>query len=510
MVATQYALNDKYSRERGLGYFLDAVLIASSPDPKRFGLIADRWQRELIAPKIPAVNAIAGLNPGYTGHRSFLSILSRGHDKSSLEGRIANFLLSYARRPLQGYIVATDKDQGRLVIDAMKQEATLEGNEWYGHRLKFAKYEVTGPGGKFEVVPADAASAFGFRGDVFILDEVTHWDDTTGREVYNAVVTGREKRPGSLLIGIMNAWIKGSWQESNLIRPAMGDPDEWKVFYRTGMLASWMTPERIAKARRLVPTVAAKRLFDNLPIDPVEEAGYLTQADVDQCVRVATERHTSKQTGYRYVVSVDLGLSRDRAVLVVMHLDPLGHAIIDEMLVWEGKNFPMGRVAIEKVDDWINSKIKAFKPSAIVIDPYQMEATIQKLQGRGQPVVPYRSRNGAGNMELAMTLRDFVITHRLHWRPSDGLIPGADDDTFEKELVALVTKVMPYGWRLDHASGKHDDRAVATGMALTEVVKFPYLPEVTKGGEPIKSDSTPRPYDYQPQHPLVKNPLMGR
>ena len=47
-------------------------------------------------------------------------------------------------------------------------------------------------------------------------------------------------------------------------------------------------------------------------------------------------------------------------------------------------------------------------------------------------------------------------------------------------------------------------------MALTEVVKFPYLPEVTKGGEPIKSDSTPRPYDYQPQHPLVKNPLMGR
>jgi hypothetical protein len=185
-VSAQYALNDRMSRTGGLGYFLDAVLIASSPTPLRFGASADPWQRELIAPKIPAIHAVAGYAPGYLGPRSFLGILPRGHDKSSLEGRIANFLLTYSRTAILGYIVAADKDQGRLIVDAMRAEAEI--NPWFGRHLKFSKYEVSGPAGRFEVVPADAGSAFGFRGNVYILDEVTHWKAGVGQQVWEAVV----------------------------------------------------------------------------------------------------------------------------------------------------------------------------------------------------------------------------------------------------------------------------------------------------------------------------------
>lgn len=508
-MSVQYAVNDRFARRGGLGYFLDASVIASSPDPKRFGEAADPWQREIVSAKIPAVNAVAGYAPDYTGPRSFLTILPRGHDKSSLEGRIASFLLAYSRARISGYIVAADKDQGRLIVDAMRDEAAL--NPWYEKYLDFSKYGVTGPAGQFEVVPADAASAFGFRGNVYILDEVTHWKPGVGQQVWDAIVSGREKRPGSLLIGIMNAWVKGSWQEEFLIRPAFADPREWHSFYRQGTLASWMTPERLEKVRRLLPRAVARRVLDNEPIDPVTEAGYLEPDDVVACVDSQYAPHTDRRPGYQYVLSVDYGATKDRCVLFRGHMSPEGVAETDEALVWEGKNFPSGRVPIADVDRWLEERIRKFKPAAIVIDPHQMEATLQRLELRGLPVVRFNTRGGYGNMDLAMALRNLIMTRRLRWGPLQGFIPGATDDTFVKELVSLVTKVMPYGWRLDHTSGKHDDRAVAVGMALTELVKFPYVPETKQGGEVIKTKAAPLPYDYKaPPAPIIQNPLTGR
>jgi hypothetical protein len=512
VLADQYAVNDRYARDGGLGHFLDSTVINSSPEPTRFGEVAEPWQRDLIAPKIDAVQGLAGYT-NYSGPLSFLSILPRGHDKSSLEGRICNFLLSYSRRKIEGYIVAADRDQGRLVIDAMRDEAEL--NPWYSDYLEFSKYSVVGPGGKVEVVPADAGSAFGFRGNLYVVDEVTHWKDGVGQKVWEAIVSGREKRKGSLLIGIMNAWVKGSWQEELLIDPAFADPEEWVTFYKQGQLASWMTPERVAKVRKLLPAAVAMRVFDNIPIDPVVESGYLTPEMVAKCIDPDARTHPDPIRGYSYVLSVDYGPTKDRTVLVRMHMDERGVVVIDEMTVWEGKNFPTGRVPLHKVDEWLDRNIKRFKPEAVVIDPYEMENTIQRLQGKwdAKRTIPFKPRAGLGNMELAMTLRALVMTRMLVWRPDAGFIAGAKDDSFYRELIALVTRVMNYGWRLDHTAGKHDDRAVAVGMGLVECVKHRYVPYTKPGGEFLRGPRPDYPFTAEPS-PMPGlmgiNPLVGR
>lgn len=506
-IALQWAVNDYFSREGGLGYFLDACVIPVSPDPRPFGMVADPWQRLLVKEKIAAANTLAGF-PGQPKARThFLSILARGHDKTGLQGRIASFLLAYSRRPINGYIIAADKDQGRILVEAMHQEAQL--NPWYGQHLSFSKYEVTGPAGKFEVVPADAGSAYGFRGNVYILDEVTHWKEGIGEKIYGTIVSGTEKVRDSLVICITNAWVKGSWQEKNLIRPAFDDPDEWAVFYREGSIASWMTPDRIEKVRRLLPHMVAKRVLDNLPIDPVEEAGYLDPADVDAMADPSWVPHQSHQPGYRYVIFGDYGPTKDRTALGVEHMSPKNALEVDDLTVWEGKQFPNGRVPIVNVEQWIEDRYKRYKASAIVLDPYQMEGTIQKFLARGWPVVPFNTRGGAGNMDLAMTLRSFVMTRRLRVTPTQGFLPGAEDDTLAKEFKALVTKVMPYGWRLDHTAKMHDDRAVAIGMGATEAVKFPYVASSPQGGEVVKTKEENRPLQYEVQPVVVKNPLMG-
>jgi hypothetical protein len=507
-IELQWAVNDYYSREGGLAFFLDACVIPVSPDPRPFGMVADQWQRELVSAKIPAVNNLAGFPDQDATHTHFLSILARGHDKTGLQGRIAAFLLCYSRRPVNGYIVAADKDQGRILVEAMQQEAQM--NPWYGDKLEFSKYEVVGPAGKFEVVPADAGSAYGFRGNVYILDELTHWKEGVGEKIYGTIMSGTEKVPGSLVICITNAWVKGSWQEKLLIRPAFADPKEWRVFYREGSIASWMTPERIEKARQLLPAMVAKRVLGNLPIDPVEEAGYLDPVDVDACLDPAWVPHAAAQPGYNYVLTGDYGPTKDRTALGVLHMEPDQRLGVDELAVWQGKNSPTGRVSIEKVEEWLLDRYKKFKPRAIVLDPYQMLGTIERLLKKGLPVVEFNTRGGAGNMDLAMTLRSFVMTRRLRVTPTQGFIPGAEDDTLAKEFKALVTKVMPYGWRLDHTARMHDDRAVAIGMGATEAVKFPYVGPMKPGGEIVKTKPADRPLQYEGQPAGIKNPLVGR
>lgn len=487
-------------------------MIAAAGEARRFGLVADPWQRELIAPKIPAINRLAGITPAgvppYNGPTRFLDILARGHDKSSLEARIANFLMVYSRNRIDGKIVAADKDQGKIIVNSAKAEAAV--NPWFADRLKFGKYEISGPGGVIEVVPADASGSFGFQSNFYVLDEVTHWSDGVGKKVYETIASGLHKVPGTVVVAIMNAWIKGGWAEELLIRKAMSDPERWVTFYRQGNLASWMTEADRAEARALLPPAAAARLLDNIPIDPVVEAGYLQPDDVAACVTPELDIHFNRVPGYSYVLAVDLGLRRDRAVLFRGHMDPDRRAVTDLMTVIDGARQPDARVSIAEVDSWLDQQIAQFKPAAIVIDPWQMEATIQRLERRGLPVVRFNSRGGYGNMDLAMALRNMIMSRRFLWTPMHGFVPGATDDTFMKELVGLVTRVMPYGWRLDHESGKHDDRAVASGMALTEMVKFPYVQPEGRMGEAVKTPPKELPFRYEEQAPQVTNPLLGR
>lgn len=487
-------------------------MINAGGSPRRFGEVADPWQRELIAPKIPAINRLAGIPTGgvpYNGPTRFLDILARGHDKSSLEARIANFLAVYSRNPIDGKIVAADRDQGKIIVNSAKAEAAV--NPWYADRLKFGKYEISGPGGVFEVVPADASGSFGFQSNFYVLDEVTHWSDGVGKKVYETIASGLHKVPGTVVVAIMNAWIKGGWAEELLIRKAMTDPARWVTFYREGNLASWMTPADLAEARALLPDAVAARLLDNVPIDPVVEAGYIRPADVDACEDPAIDIHHDRRTGYQYVLSVDLGLRRDRAVLFRGHMDEFRRAITDTMIAIDGSRQPDGRVSIAEVDKWLDDVIAQFKPAAVVLDPWQLEATVQRLERKGVPVIRFNSRGGYGNMDLAMGLRNMIGSRRFLWAPMHGYVPGALDDTFKKELVSLVTRVMPYGWRLDHESGKHDDRAVAAGMALTELVKFPYVAPEVKAGEPVKVPPARLPYGYETPPPEVtSNPLSGR
>lgn len=442
---------------RSLSYYLNNVVINANPQPARFGDVAEPWQRQLYRPKIAMFEGLAGLRT-YPGPWSFCDILARGHDKTSLEGRLATWLLLASRRQIRGYIVAADKDQGALVLQAIQDEARL--NPWVDEVIKIRKNRVISDRGFFEIVPADASSAWGLRGNVYICDEWCNWPKKS-QEVWKAVISGREKIQPAILGIVTNAGFLGSWQHA--IYEGIKASSDFVVWDKKGQLASWMPRERVDALRAMLPPSEARRVYDNEWIDVGEEADYLTRDEIARCVDPSLYLRLSRAPGVNnYVVTVDYGPKRDRSVICVMHATGLGSAIIDRMDVRQG------RLSVEELEAWLSSVLAAFPPSCVVIDPYQMAGTIERF-GRQYRVEPVEFRGGRTNQAMAMTLRAAIVHGLVKWYPTCGDLPG---DTLADELSRLVTVRKAYGFRFDHEATGHDDRAFAIAGGLLTTPRF--------------------------------------
>jgi hypothetical protein len=248
--------------ERSVRKYLERVIIDSSPEPRQFGEIADKWQWEKIFdPIIPAVEYLEGIRSSYDGPHSFWRTMPRGHDKTSSIARLCNHAVSFSRRYLRISVAARDRRQARQLRDAMMAEKRL--NPWFGNRLDIDNYQAKGPGGELEILSADAGGAFGGKSDIIVVDELTHW---SSEGLWVALVTETIKRPGMVIVVITNAGYFGTWQKS-AFDEVCRDPD-WDVWEAPGLIASWMTPDKVKTVANIILSSTGSmqevtRLLDN-------------------------------------------------------------------------------------------------------------------------------------------------------------------------------------------------------------------------------------------------------
>lgn len=447
--------------EAGLDGFLNHIVIDSRPEPRTFRRLARPWQRDLADRVRPAVEAIGGLRPTIPKQRGFWFTLARGSDKTSFQGRLCCWLLAFARRRLRIYTGASKKEQACEIVDAMHAEALL--NPWLMERLDFRAggYVIGLSGSTLTPLSSDAPGAYGKRGDFFVLDEIVQWQTD---ELWSALMSGRQKRPDSVFVVITNAGLLRTWQHK-VFELVKLDPT-WLVYEAPGILGDWMSKEDIDRDRGLLPEGMARRMFDNVWIDPLEEGKFLTRFELEQCEQLGKElgleqEHRGKP-GTHYIAAIDYGPKKDRTVCCVGHKED-DLVIVDRMDVWQGsKDKP---VPIRKVEEWIERVAENFGPSTVFgLDEYQMEGTYQKYVVR-YDVRKFLYRGGAANQKLAETLRSLVVNRRIAWYEGCGSLPTADGvETLIDETAAVVVVETAYGYRIDHLLTKHDDRTVTLGM----------------------------------------------
>ncbi len=452
-----YALSDQMAQE-GLDGFLRWWTIDSVP-PDRFISKMRPFQLERMRRIAGPIEQVAGIR-AFDGPRACWNICARGYDKTGSISRTVLWLVAYSKNPVEIVVAAGDQDQASILYDAAKRE--LELNPWAQPRVKFKTKRIEGTisGSVVKILTADAPSSYGLRPDLIVCDELTTWPT---RELWDALFTARNKRPKSSLVIISNAGVLRTWQH-DLFLHTQADPT-WSV-WSTDPRANptWMDQAQIDRDCRLLPRAVAKRLYANQWVDPSEEAGYLLRAEIEACLRQGLEPHTSPQPMSNYAIGIDYGPRRDRTVLSLLHQDADGVVYVDECRVLQGSH--ERPVAIADVEAWLSEKLHTFPNAGVIVDPYQLEGTIQRFSDR-YSVARYQARGPVGNYHMAELLRTAVLSQRLLWVPGTGQHPGLADDDFTSELSNLIIKQLPSGkYRFDHESGCHDDRACAVGMAL--------------------------------------------
>lgn len=480
----QYLMADRLSQVSCRSY-LENIVIDSRPERKRYGEIAEPWQWKIAEALIPAFENVTRVEPkkGYYGPRCFWITLPRGHDKTSLIARFCNWAIAYSRWSISLIACAKDKEQAGILAETAELEANL--NPWLARRIDFKNFlirsrpQTSGPNvdTKLRILACDASGSYGYKSDIMILDELTWWSDTQGKDMFGAIASGREKRPNSILVVISNAGVIDTWQW-NAFQVAKANPEMWKVIETEGPVASWMTVEKTKDLRAMLPPILVKRIYDNEWVNENEDCGFVSRREAEQCEILGRKTGLTRQTrgleGIQYYAGLDYGPKKDRTVCTVMHMEG-DDLIVDEMDVWQGKDFPNRTVPVAKVEEWIEDTKKRYPKIHYVADKYELESTVQKFE-RNTSIERFEPRGGKSNYELCQILRDLIVNGRLRWYPGCGEIFAQNSmgvfrpHSLVDEFSELIIRPMTYGYRLDHTSGKHDDRAVAIGMAAWKIL----------------------------------------
>jgi len=460
-------------------------VIDSRPDAKKYVELAEPWQWMLMDMVTPAIESVSGIPAArnYKGPRNFWLTLPRGHDKTSSIGRLMSWLLAFSPRTISAVCAAADRDQASILAEFMQKEAQL--NPWLYKRLSFQNYVVKSTWralhtNTLKVLAADAFGTFGLTNEVVVCDELTHWGS---RDLWDVLQSGRNKRPDSIFIVITNAGIIGSWQWEALqaVKQLEKTTGSWKTYEAPGPLASWQSGKNLEEQKAILPPMLARRVLLNEWIDPSEDCGFVTRLQAQKCENIGRELALKKNDkgseGVRYYAGIDYGPVKDRTVCTVIHQREDGLIVVDKMDVWQGSR--QSRVKIEAVEEWIEDVRKSFPNTLFVIDPYQMEGTIQKYEGLCR-IERFEARGGKSNYEMAQALRQTIINEKIAWYSGAGDLTSMVNGnlkihTLVDEFAELITKVVGFGYRMDHLPSGHDDRCVSLGMAVHRLLNTKVL-----------------------------------
>jgi len=139
---------------------------------------------------------------------------SRGYSKTTdVAGMSVVALLEQLPSGAAGFAVAADKDQARLIVDAIRG-FVARTPELRGAFVVDA-YKVAAPrrSTALEVLAADGASAWGLLPAWLVIDELCQWPATANaRTVYEALTTGLVKVKGSR--SVVMIWASGQISDS--------------------------------------------------------------------------------------------------------------------------------------------------------------------------------------------------------------------------------------------------------------------------------------------------------
>jgi phage terminase large subunit-like protein len=171
------------------------------------------------------------------------------------------------------------------------------------------------------------------------------------------------------------------------------------------------------------------------------------------------------EAGERYIATLDVGLTNDRTVLVVAHAERYEDGevvvVVDRVDVWAGTKAKP--VSLEVVLDAAAEVCRTYR-ARLRYDPHQAQHLAERLRTMGVRTEQYNFTQASVG-RLAVTLYRLLRDHLVE-------IPN-DPDLIDELVNVQLRETSPGAYRIDHASGRHDDRVIALAMAAHALVDTP-------------------------------------
>lgn len=387
-----------------------------------------------------------------TGPRRHLWLRARGRSKTlDAAGVTLAALLTQLPAGSEAYACASDREQAGLL--RRKIAGLVSRTPEVAGLVEIGQWRVAVPsrGTSLDVISADAASSWGLTPALIVLDEVCMWGETEGpKAFYESLMTSLPKTRGSRALLISTPGAPSHW--SRKVYDSALDDTRWRVSHLRGP-APWADPDEIEAERRNLPDSTFRRLF---LAEWVEGEDRLVRVDdLDACL--VLDGPLAPEPGVSYLITLDVGLVNDRTVAVVAHAEGepgSQRLVVDRLRVWTGTHAKP--VDLSDVEETLVALSVGYNRARVTSDPYQAAQLISRLDRRGVSAQAWAftaqsvGRLGAG-LHVALRERRLVLPN---------------DQTLRDELLHVRLKEVPGGYRLDHASGRHDDQAVAIALAV--------------------------------------------
>jgi hypothetical protein len=427
-----------------------AVLAPDPPESQR----PSRWRRRQTAGDYP---------------RWHYWLRGRGMSKTTDAAAVLLALLVTLAPPRsRSYVYAADGQQAGLLLDALAGLAERSG--LLGRvEIRARSVIVKATGASLSIEASDAASAFGTRPWLVVVDEFAMWGETDNfRRLWSSIVSGLAKVPGSRLLVLSSAGSPGSLAHKQWVS-AEKSP-HWRTSCTPGPSPWWSAADIEATRADTMPAE-----WDRLILCKwvAGDEALVVAEDLTACT--GSYRVREPEPGVRYCMGLDIGTRRDATVLVVGHTEatPAGRTVvIDRVQRWRGSR--LSPVSLSDVEVAIVRTCQQYHRPKLVFDPFQAAQLTERLRTAGVRTEEFTFTTGSVNSlarSLFGALRDRAI-----------VLP--DDDELLDELASVrLVETGPGLVRLDHNRSGHDDQAVAIALVVLELTRLG--PE---GGRPVIFD----------------------
>lgn len=469
--------------------FRENLLVDCNGEPKPLSSVIDEWQGRDFIRTDQAWLRLCGNTRTMGPSRAYLE-RCRGASKTTDLAVQVLWVMFASRKKLTGIAAAADQDQARLLRDAI--DGLVRMNGWLRPIIKVDQLAVTNikTGTKLTILASDVGSSYGLTPDFLILDEVAHWPEKKGEELFTSLFSAAAKRQNCVVVIISNAGfgMGESWQWR--VRESARVDRSW-YYHHLDQTPSWISQELLDEQKRLLPRLSYRRLWLN-----EWTSGSGDALDADDIDRAITRKGplSHPQDGWVYYGGVDLGLSRDACAfcLVGRHIGyvrdeeveaeltarqkmlvelgiidkpeskfkmfrqrPTGKLRLAEMIVWR----PSGnrRVVLSAVEETIFDLAREFN-AWIGVDPWQAALLMERLSKRGVAVERVDFVPGNLKSMCSAVLESF----------RERQVQLYDHPRLISDLRQLRVEEKGYGVRLVSPRGPqgHGDAATSLAIAL--------------------------------------------